>query len=149
MTKPVNLIGAVEAQGDSSKRETEILVSSLVRAKRFYSLVFCCRPLRTDAKSRSAEYQFNGEFVRLKAVDNRREIGPVFKLRHRVDDFLYEYQRLHILGVKLVGSVIESDQGEMSMNIADDDGNIVTIVASGPSCPISGVDRCKPVGLAG
>lgn len=126
MKKTSDLVGALEPLG-----KTEIHVSSLVRAKRFYNRVFRRQAYLTDQPGRSAEYRLADSVVRLTAVENRHASGAVLKLRYRVDDFLYEYQRLQLLGVKQVGSVIESEQGEMSMNICDDDGNILTIVGDG------------------
>lgn len=51
------------------------------------------------------------------------------ELRILVDDFLYEYQRLQLLSVEQVGAVTENSHGETFMKIADEDGNILTIIA--------------------
>lgn len=45
-----------------------------------------------------------------------------------MDDFLYEYQRLQLLGVEQVGAFTES-HGETSMKFVDFDGNTLTFVA--------------------
>lgn len=135
MKKTSDLVGALELL-----RKTEIHVSSLVRAKRFYNCIFRRQPVLTDQPGRSAEYRLADSVVRLTAVENRHASGAVLILRYRVDDFLYEYQRLQLLGVKQVGSVIESEQCEMSMNVCDDDGNILTIVGDG-ALPV--LHRCE------
>lgn len=136
MKKTSDLVGALEPSG-----ETEIHVSSLVRAKRFYNCIFRSQPVLTDKPGRSAEYHLADSVVRLTAVENHQARGAVFKFRYRVDDFLYEYQRLQLLGVKQVGSVIESEQGEMSMSICDDDGNILTIVGVGSENSVAQIDK--------
>jgi hypothetical protein len=111
------------------RTETVIFVTSFIRARRFYNRVFQCQPEHSDALCGTAQYSLPERIVTLKTAWS--QTADVFdtELRILVDDFLYEYQRLQLLGVEQVGAVTENCHGETSMKIADEDGNILTIVA--------------------
>lgn len=113
--------------------ETVISVTSLIRARRFYNRVFQCPPEHCDVLGGTAQYSLPQRIVTLKTARNRPVGALDTELRILVDDFLYEYQRLQLLGVEQIGAVTENHHGETSMKIADEDGNILTIVARNTS----------------
>lgn len=109
--------------------ETIIYVTSFIRARRFYNSVFQCQPEQNNILAGTTEYLLPHRLVTLKKAPYGMAGSRDTALRILVDDFFYEYQRLQSLGIPQAGRMSECRDGEMSMKISDEDGNILTIVA--------------------
>ncbi|UCV10397.1 hypothetical protein KI614_09265 [Dechloromonas denitrificans] len=124
-----------EVAGGCIPIETVFFVTSLIRAKRFYNRIFKSKPDHSDLLGGTVRYSLAEGAVRLKTIRNRVVVAVNAEFQIPVDDFLYEYQRLQSLGVEQIGAVIENQHGETSMQITDEDGNTLTIVARSASVP--------------
>lgn len=111
------------------RAETVVLVTSLIRARRFYNRVFQRQPEHSDFLGGTVQYSLPQGLVTLKAARSRPVGTFDTQLRILVNDILFEYQRLQLFGIEQVGTVTENQYGETSMKIVDEDGNMLTIAS--------------------
>lgn len=132
--------------------------SPWARARRFYGQVLGLVSVPDRLRQGRAEFLAGGHMIVLEPAGRAaRSPGVPGRSRFRVEvaDFVYEYQRLEVAGVRFVGSLKELRGGRWCVQIADPDGNLLTLVdsvgrrRSASAAPAgAGADRTPPPGSA-
>lgn len=107
-----------------SLKTTDIWVSSLRKARAFYSLVFQQMPEMGNVDSGPIVYLLGTQRIVLWKADEPAELAPIdTQISLLVDDFQFEYQRILHIPNASISDVQEISEGGFLMFVRDPDGN--------------------------